>query len=899
MRLFHAARARLRLLLARRDAESRMNEEFRFHLEMEADRLVREEGFAPQEALRRARLAFGYAERYKEELRDGRGPAWPSGLSLDLRLGFRMLVKHPGLTLVGGLAFAFAIWVAAGAFEFAGQVLFPRLPLPDASRMVALERGDAAAGRVQPQALHDFAAWRTELRAVVELGAYRLAQRNLVTSDGESLPTEVAEISASAFRVARMRPLLGRALSEADERPDAPAVVVIGHDVWRARFGADSGVVGRAVRLGRTPTTVVGVMPEGFAFPVAQSLWVPFRLSPHDYPRGEGPALHLFARLAPGATLEEAQAELTMWGRRAAADFPSTHEHLRPRVIPYAQSVALVEGSELFLTRASYGFFILLVVLICGNVALLMFARAATRESELVVRSALGATRARIVAQLFVEALVLGGVAAAAGLGSAGLGVRLLVRAVERSLGQRLPFWFHADLSPWTVIYAVGLTVFGAAIAGVLPGLKVTRALEARLRQAAAGTGGLTFGGIWTAVIVAQIAVTLGFPVVAYNVARDAGDTRAMVADFPAAEFLSARIALDREAALGADTSFAAFVARRVATARELERRLRAEPGVVGVTLAERLPRMNHPPHMIEVDAGGAAPEHPGFPGGYRTSSAAVDADYFDVLGVPVRAGRAFHAGELAPEARVVIVNESFVRRVLGGRNPIGRHLRYRYGARGPRSESAEPGPWHEIVGVVPDLGMSKATDPKVAGFYRPLAPDVTVPFHVAVHVRGRDAAAFGPRLRSIAAAVDPTLRVDSVAPMDTLSDSGVEFAMFWVRLLAVVSAVALLLSMAGIYAVMSFTVARRTREIGIRVALGASRRRIVFAVFARPLAQVVLGIVAGAVLSAVVNGRATPGALAGALVYAVAMLGVCLLACIVPTRRALGVEPTVAMRVD
>jgi hypothetical protein len=428
-------------------------------------------------------------------------------------------------------------------------------------------------------------------------------------------------------------------------------------------------------------------------------------------------------------------------------------------VVPYATSVAPITTSELFLARTSYGFFIMLVVLICGNVALLLFARAATREGELAIRNALGASRGRIVAQLFAEALVLGGVAAAAALGAAGVGVRLLVGAFEMNSGQRLPFWYHADLSPRTVLYATGLTVLGAAIAGVLPGLKVTRGLQARLRQAAAGAGGLTFGGVWTAVIVAQIAVTLAFPVVAFNVARDAADTRAMVADFPAAEFLSARIALDREPPPGADTSFAAFVVRRQATVREVERRLRAEPGVVGVTLAERLPRMEHPPQKIEVDSGGAAPEDPKFPGGYRTSSAAVDADYFDVLGAPVRAGRAFHAGDLAADARVVIVNASFVRLVLGGRNPIGRHLRYRYGARGPRAGGAEPGPWHEIVGVVPDLGMSKATDPKVAGFYHPLAADVVAPLHIAVHVRGGDAAAFAPRLRAVAAAVDPRRR--------------------------------------------------------------------------------------------------------------------------------------------
>lgn len=910
MRLFHAARARLRLLLAPREAESRMNEEFRFHLDMEADRLVRDEGVAPEEARRRARIAFGFTERYKDELRDGRGLAWLSGFSFDLRLGGRMLVKYPGLTAVGGFAFAFAIWVAASAFEFAGQVLFPRLPLPDADRVVALERWDAAAGRVQPQGLHDLADWRAELGTVAELGAYRLVHRNLVTSDGESMPTEVAEISASAFRVARTRPLLGRALSDADERPDAPAVAVIGHDVWRVRFGADSGVVGRAVRLGRTPTTVVGVMPEGFAFPVAQALWVPLRLSPLDYPRGEGPAITIFGRLAAGVTLEQAQAELTTWGRRAAADFPATHQHLRPRVTPYAQSVALFSGSELVLTRSSYAFFILLVVLIGGNVALLVFARAATREGELVVRNALGASRGRIVAQLLAEALVLGGVAAAVGLGAAGLGVRLLVRAIETNSGQPLPFWFHAGLSPWTVLYAAGLTLVGAAIAGVLPGLKVTRGLQARLRQATAGAGGLTFGGIWTALIVAQIAVTLGFPVVAYSVALDAAATREMVADFAAAEFLSARIALDREPEQGADTSFAAFVTRREATVRELERRLRAEPGVVGVTLAERLPRMDHLPHKIEVDAGGAASEDPRFPGGYRTSSTAVAADYFDVLGAPILAGRAFHAGDLAPtdgpagadgtRTRVVIVNESFVRLVLGGRNPIGRHVRYlwRNGEAGAVSGGAEPGPWHEIVGVVPDLGMSKATDPKVAGFYHPLAADAGVPLHVAVHLRG-DPVAFAPRLRAVAAEVDPTLRVDAVARMDTLADAGVAFVTFWVRLLVVVSVVALLLSLAGIYAVMSFTVARRTREIGVRLALGASRRRLVLSLFARPLSQVGLGVVAGGVITAITGDSATPAALAGAVGYAALMFGVCLLACIVPTRRALRVEPIVAMRVD
>jgi hypothetical protein len=326
-----------------------------------------------------------------------------------------MLVKYPGLTIIGGLAMAFAIWVGAGAFEFVSQIVDPRLPIHEGHRVVALRNWDAAAGTAERQVLHDFAAWRTDLRTVSELGAYRATERNLITADGLAEPVEVAEISASAFRLTRVPPVLGRALTDADERPDAPPAAVIGHDVWQRRFGGDPDVVGRVVRLGSAPTTIVGVMPEGYGFPVAQNLWVPLRVSALEHARGEGPGLDLFGRLAPGVTLEQAQAELTTLGRRAAADWPDTHRHLRPQVIPYARSVFDVSGMEAVLLRSTNVFVAMLLVLVCGNVALLMFARAATREAELVVRSALGASRGRIVTQLFAEALVLGALAARRG----------------------------------------------------------------------------------------------------------------------------------------------------------------------------------------------------------------------------------------------------------------------------------------------------------------------------------------------------------------------------------------------------------------------------------------------------------------------------------------------------
>jgi predicted permease len=898
MRWTHALRARLHLL-SRRAAEARMNEEMRFHLELEAEKYVRE-GMSPAEARRRAVLAFGGVEGHKEAMRDGRTFAWTSGLSLDLKLAWRMLRKYPGLTLVGGAAIAFAIWVGVGTFEFVFQVVHPTLPFDGGARVVGIRSWNAASSEMQSPGLRDFEAWKEELRSVRDLGAYRTVERNLITGDGRGEPVAVAEISASAFPVTRVRPLLGRPLTADDEAAGAPPVVVIGHDVWRRRFAGDPRVVGRVVRLGREQATVVGVMPEGFGFPWAHDLWMPLRLNALDYGSGEEPTVGVFGRLAPGASLDEAQAELSALGRRTAAAFPETHEHLRPRVMPYASSLLDLRG-WMSLGLLSMNVFILaLLVLVCGNVALLMFARAATREREIVVRNALGASRGRIMAQLFTEALLLAALAGTVGLGAAGYGLRWGMRIVETQIleGGRLPFWFHGSLSPASVIYAGVLTVLAATIAGVVPALKMTtRGLEGRLRESGA-SGGPRFGGVWTAVIVAQVAVTVLFPVITYYVQRDMRRVRAQEAGFAAEQYLSVRLEMAREASVvSGDTSRAAFAAHFRATYDELERRLRNEPGVTGVTFASNVPRRYHGWQQIEVDSGAVLPLDS--VRGHRVSNASVAPDYLDVLGARVVAGRGFHSGDFRPEAHVVIANRSFVEKVLGGRNAVGRRVRYvasDYG--GPRSRDE---PWYEIVGVAPDLGMTSGYGE--AGLYHPLPADAGSPVYMLVHVRG-EPEALAPRLQRLAAAVDPTLRLHDVVPLDQIDAGELQFYDFWLRLTALSTLVALVLSWAGIYAVMSFAVSRRTREIGIRVALGASARRVVLAIFRRPLVQVTLGVGLGAVLILGLRiAMSDPGhepstrEVATFVAYAAVMLGVCLLACVVPTRRALRVQPTEALR--
>jgi putative ABC transport system permease protein len=902
MRWTHGLRARLRLLF-RGAAEARMDEELAFHLEMETEKNLRA-GMSPAEARRRAVLAFGGVEGHKEAMRDGRTLAWMGGLSLDFRLGARMLRKHPGLTLVGGLAMAFAIWVGAGTFELLNQVARPTLPLPDGGRIVGIRQWDASANAARLPGAQDLATWRAELRTVEDVGAFRTVMRTLVAPGVPAAPVAVAEMSASGFQVPRVAPLLGRALVADDERPGAPPVVVLGHALWQRRFGGDPGIVGREVRLGTAVHAVVGVMPRDFAFPVSHELWTPLPRSVLDGGSPEGAGLYVFGRLAPGATLRQAGAELATLGARAAADAPRTHAHLRPRVLPYAASIMGLSGRQATGVLSLNLFLVLLLVLVCGNVALLLFARASAREGEIAVRNALGASRGRIIVQLFAEALVLAGVAALVGLAGARYGLRLAHALVEREVlnGQPLPFWFDGRLSPATVVYLLALAGLGAVIVGVVPALQVTRGLGTRLRRATAGGGGFRFGGIWTGVIVTQVALTVVCPVEAYFARRELAALRSATVGFAESEFLSARLAMDGHAfaSVPGDTGRAEMLARYASGIQALEQRLEADPAVAGVTFADVLPRMYHPRRMVEVEGDGTAPADDARPE-RRVGAASVAVDFFDVLDAPILAGRGFRAGDPGSGTPVVIVNQSFVRRVLQGRNPVGRRVRYLPSAEGDAARR-EAEPWREIVGVVADVGITFDADSAEAQVYHPAAPGGAYPAMLAVRVRG-EPGSFAPRLADLAASADPALQLHDVLPIGRLSDPEMRSTRtrFW--LVLVVSAGALLLSLAGIYAVMAFTVSQRTREIGIRVALGADARRIVAAIFRRPLTQVALGILLGGALTGTLiylaSGSMTPGMAALILAHMALVTGVCLTACIVPTRRALRVEPMEALRAE
>jgi putative ABC transport system permease protein len=814
------------------------------------------------------------------------GASW-----VDFKLGGRMLLKYPGLTVIGGITLAGAMAVGAAWFEVTQQIVNPRLPLADGDRIVSIHNWDAAESTVESQSFYDFQLWREQLTSIKELGAYRASERNLITPDGIAKPVEAAEISAAAFRLTRVPPLLGRTLQESDAIPGAADVIVIGYDIWQNRFNGDRGIIGQAVRVGRMPTTIVGVMPEGFRFPVIQQLWLPLRVT-SAAPR-EGPGINVFGRLADGASLETAQAELTTIGQRIASVNASTHAQLRPFVSRYGGTRP--NDNRSILLRLSNIIAWLILAAACANVATLMFARTATRESEIIVRNALGASRKRVMMQLLVEAFVLCAAAAVVGLLAASFALDTAVRLFVAAEGeQSLPFWWQFSIRPTTVVYAALLAAAGAVLVGLLPAIRATGPrVQTALTQMSTGGTSIKFGGVWSVMIVLQVAfaalcLPFGFAAAFATVFQTRWSDL-----FPANEYLTFRPQLDADAALSTSGEFDpdAYRTQQLTVFAELKRRLESEPSVTAVTFADGLPGTSFGLRQVEMQRGSEPPVLVDAEvEGDRVRIANVDIGYFDAFRFPLVAGRAFNTSDVGA-ASAVIINETLALN-LGG-NPLGARIRYAEG--GPDRPVS---PWYEVVGVVRDVQDATPAD----FIFQPRSVADVTPLNIAIHTRG-DAAAFAPRLRAIATEVEPGLRLYNLHSLDELLRLRERPA---IQLMFAVFAVVLLvlaLSAAGLYSLMSVSVTRRTREIGIRLAIGASPRAVLGALFARAALQVGIGIVlANALLPALMTALGISElklniVLWAMLVASLGMLLVGLIACGVPARRALRIQATEAMR--
>ena len=817
---------------------------------------------------------------------------------LDLKLAVRMLLKYPGLTLVGGLGIAVAVAIGVGFFAVFHSRFYPTIPLSEGDRLVGLENWDQRTHREERRSLHDFVLWRAEMKSVEDMTAFRTVSRNVIAEDGSVESVQVAEITPSGFRLARVPPLLGRSLLDGDAAPDAADVIAIGFDVWRSRFASAPDVVGRTLRLGRTVHTVVGVMPDGFAFPVNHRYWAPLKADPSAYKRGEGPSIFIAGRLARGFDLAGANAELTVIGNRMAAGFPDTHQRLRPEVLPYTYPFAGMSrnSSDGFWPMALLVSLILVVV--CVNVAILIYARTATRLGEIAVRSALGASRARIVAQLFAESFVLSAAAAAVGL----LVVTTALDWARTSMAllDESTFWTDYTLSWTALVYFVALTVLAAVITGVIPALRATgRRVIWNLHQFNSGPG-LRMGRTWTTLIVFQVSVASAAVPIA--VALGWFQVREMfsVPTFPVEQILFAEVTLDREPSSGEDaTTHQTALPTRFATLQTaLAGRLDAQPGIDDYAFTLDFPTMGRAWRVVIENA-----DKTSTPAATReVQRSTVDLRFFRTFEVKLLAGRQFAAGDRSERsADVIVVNRAFADRALGGGNVLGRRIRYvPEHSRNPSDAGTER--WYEIVGVVENIDANPfGRDLVDLRVYHPMKHVEGSRARLAVRIDESQHQALARELPEVAAALDPTLQVNVVPLTDAyrLQRAGLTTAALaiGVALLSVI-----LMSAAGIYALMSFTVAQRRREIAIRTALGAQPGRLLSGIFGQALRQIAIGVVLGVgvalLLDAAAEGEALggrPGMLLSCTVLVMSVAGLC--AVLGPARRGLRIEPAEALK--
>jgi predicted permease len=888
-----------------RDPKQEVDEELRFHLEQRTREYIARgmsRGAARDASARRfgdtvrvsdACTSMLVAERAAEKRRASVKVSW-----LDVTLGLRMFGKYPGLSLVAVAGMAIAIAFGAGYFALVGSFLDSRVPIEGGDRVVMITNryvpgpdaaGTGRVGEVGPTAF-DFRQWQDRVKSVVELSAFRDDKRNLISEDGQVQLVRVAAITASGLRLTRVPALLGRTLVDEDERPDAPPVLVISYQQWHRQFNADARILGSTVRLGDTAHTIVGVMPEGFAFPILHGCWVPLRLTGLDANPADGQPLNVFGRIAEGSSLSQVRAEFAAVGQGIAASFPQSHGTVRPQAVAYAQAFIGIEapGMQLGLRSLQFGAALLLLI-VAVNVAILVYARTATRFGEIAVRTALGATRGRVVTQLFVEGLVLS-------IAAAALGLALLIvafgmfRDYLKDWPDRpdwWPYWIEPRVSTEVIIYVGVLTVVAAILIGVLPALKATgKRVQAGLQQFSSRGASMHLGRMWTVLIVVQVA----FAVAALpgTIFKAAGLLRMATLPPAAAATRLLRGTLHMPSDSGT-TSHAKF-AERMTT---LIQRIEEQPEVSAVTFADGIPGAEG--HgAVETDSPSALiASHVNF----------VAPNLFDVFDVRVVTGRGFTAADAQPKSPAVIVDRAFADRLAPGGNVIGRRVRF-----AATDGASAPNPWMEIVGVVPAFSSTftapAAPGPPPPSLYRAVAPGGSHPVTVVVQMGNGSPARYGQKLQEIAASVDPTREVEfvaSVADVWEREQKGMRMIAF---IVVAVNTSVLLLSAAGIHAMMSFTVARRWREIGIRVALGADARRVRVDLFGRASAQVGAGVAGGLTLAGILE-WVTPGGNVGgnALILfpavAALMFTVGLLAAAGPARRGLSIEPSDALRAE
>ncbi len=807
----------------------------------------------------------------------------------DLRFGMRMLLKTPGLSLVAVITIALGVGLTTYTYSSLDGTVLRGLPVPGADRLMFVdERIDRLGIEQNSVPLHDFLDLRESQSVFEDVAAYNWTSFNLAGDDAPPERVSGAAVSANALELVGVPPLLGRVFRAGEDAPDAPPRIVLSSDLWRNRFGADPSVVGRTIRVNGESTEVVGVMPDGYHFPFEAVAWMPYHFDPATTPR-RAAFLEVFGRRKAGVSEEAVSGALNRISRDIEAVYPQENEDVRLWVAPFAERYMPPQITAVMFLMLAATFGVLLIA--CANVANLLLARASMRGREVAIRTALGASRGRVVRQLMAEALVLAVVGGVVGVGIALVGVDAFNAAIAEV---QKPYWIDIRLDAPALFFALGVTLLSTVAAGTLPALRASGGgVGDALRDEARGSSSRRLGRLTSALVVGEITVSCGLLIASGLMIRSIVNLKNTDLGFDPKPVLTGRVLLQS----------ADYPTReeRQTFFQTLQERLESEPGVRSATLTTSLPALGGSTWWVMVD-GETYPTDRDIP---QTNAALVTGRFFETMGIPIRQGRDFEPGEVwDPASPVAIVNESFVRRILRGRDPIGAHVRI--------GRDQSPNPWMRIVGVVPDVhvgggvgGLGDDRRPTEYMYVPPNTPNVfdAASFAAAIRADG-DPASLAPRLRAIVAEMDPNLPVYELATLpDAIQRSTWAFGLFG-SLFTIFGLAALFMSAVGLYGVMAFSVAQRRQEIGVRMALGAERSTILRMVFREGTFQLavgaVLGLLLGYALAKPLSFVTYGVSLADPFLYAfvLATLGTAgLLACFVPARTATLSDPVEAMR--
>ena len=807
-------------------------------------------------------------------------------LLTDIRFGVRMLLKNPMVTVVALVALTLGIGANTAIFSVVNAVLLRTYPYADAERLVLVwEKRQGGTTDQNVINLGNFTDWKEQNQVFSDMAAFFDRSFNL-TGDGEpeEVPGEYA--TTNLFPVLGSNAVLGRTFTDEDGRDGQPRVAVISYGLWQRRFGGDRQIVGHQMTLNGLPATVIGVMPSGFGWHIRRGtqaskpadIWLPWQIS-NDLRQRRGRFASAVARLKPGVSMDQAKSEMDTIGVRLAQQYPQFNTNWGVNVVPLRIQMTGEIRRPLLILLGAVGFVLLIA---CANVANLLLARASSRRKEIAVRAGLGASRWRIGRQLLTESVMLSLVGGTLGVLVAWWGTKALVALSPPAL---------IDLNSVRVslpvlAFTLGLSVITGIVFGLVPALDATRFdLHGSLKEGGKNVGGSSGSNrVRSLFVVTQVALALVLLVGAGLLAKSFKRLQAVDAGFNADNVLTVRVNLPISKY---DTD-----QKRIAFFKEAREEMKAIPGV------ETVGAINTPPFTglyagttVDVDGQKLPPDQE-----LKTGVVVTDSNYFDVMQIPLKLGRLYTEQEATEMRHVVVVNETFVKKNLGGQNPLGHRVTIYM------KNDNEPS---EIIGVVADhkhLGLDVPVEPVA---YWP-HPELVYPgMTLMLRTRG-DANAAAPAARNVIHNLDPQQPIGEVSTMEALLSTSVARARFSASLLTVFSILALVMAAVGIYGVMSYTVLQRTHEIGVRMALGAQRLDVLKLMVKKGIvlgaAGVVVGLIASFALTRLIATLlfdVTATDTATFVIVSAGLFLVTLFACYVPARRATKVDPLKALRYE